>query len=488
MKLRPDALRWRLTLWYSCVFALLLAVLAGGSRALVGETLTVRADEFLSEALQSFTAELRVERDVRASTLSSARVAMRDLRFRDITFLVYAEHGRLIAASDDSATSSRMPVRRDLPRGFDRDSIPRLVNRAQAGAVTANVSGLTGYHRAIADLVTVRGERLIVAAVQSRTALRQTLSRLTLAYVVAIPLFLVVAALTGYALSGRTLAPIAKMSRQARAISASTLHERLPVANPRDELGELATVVNELLRRLETSFEQQRRFVANASHELRTPVAIVRAESEVALAREGRSETEYRETLRVVHDAADRLSRIVHDLFLLARADAGPLPIRKEPLYLEDMVADVVRSMRAVAGESDVRIEVASTTEAPFVGDTELLGRMLLNLVDNAVKFSPADATVEVGLSRYDHSYKLSVADHGPGIPPEARSHVFERFYRVDKARGHSERSVTSGAGLGLAIVQLVAEAHGGRAELARTSESGSEFVVTLPAQSTIGS
>ena len=294
----------------------------------------------------------------------------------------------------------------------------------------------------------IHGKTYTVAAVQSREGINATLAKLTLVSLIAIPLFLIAATFGGYVLARRALEPVAMMSRQARIIGATNLHERLPVPNPGDELGELATMVNELLQRLETSFEQQRRFVANASHELRTPVAIVRAESEVALSRETRTETEYRDTLRVVHDAADRLSRIVHDLFLLARADSGHLPMRSEPLYLDEMVVDVARSMRALAGQSGIRIEVAPIAESPFVGDVELLGRMLLNLLDNAVKYSDAETVVHVGLERRNGAYRLSVTDQGPGIPPEAQSHLFERFFRVDRSRERKERTLTSGAGL----------------------------------------
>jgi signal transduction histidine kinase len=258
----------------------------------------------------------------------------------------------------------------------------------------------------------------------------------------------------------------------------------LPVENPHDELGELATVINGLLARVETSFDQQRRFVADASHELRTPTAIIRAEAEIALAREARAESEYREALRVVQDAGHRLSRIVDDLFLLARADAGHRPLQRELLYLDELAADAARAMQGLAAPRSIKLEVVPMPEAPFIGDAELLGRMLLNLLDNAIKYSPDAGTVTVSLGRTDSGYELRVADEGPGIPIEAQQHIFERFFRVDKARSRGERSATSGAGLGLAIARWVALAHGGTLELRQSGPDGSEFVVVLPAES----
>lgn len=239
---------------------------------------------------------------------------------------------------------------------------------------------------------------------------------------------------------------------------------------------------SKLLGRLETSFEQQRRFVADASHELRTPTAIIRAESEVALGRDSRTEVEYRDALRVVQDAGHRLSRIVDDLFLLARADAGHRPLNAEPLYLDELMADAVRAMQALASQRSVQLDIVSMPEAPFVGDAELLGRMLLNLLDNAIKYSPRGGAVSVWLETTSRGYEIRVVDDGPGIPREAQGTIFERFFRVDKARSRGDRSATSGAGLGLAIARWVAVAHGGTVALVRSTAAGSEFLVTLPA------
>ena len=480
----PGSVRWRLTLWYAVLLAVPLILFAAGSRYMLDKVLTGGADWFLREARSSFMIELDVELRTASSARAVAR-ALRDVRFRDITFVVFNDRDSLIGVSTEADSVSRPAATGAPAPAFDGTELLALRDRGRAEPSTTSLAGpdpRARSNRVVIGARTLRGKRYTVAAIQSRESIGVTLARVTLAYLIAIPLFLMIATAGGYALARRALVPVAMMSRQARAIGATNLHERLLVPKPQDELRELATMVNELLQRLERSFEQQRRFVANASHELRTPVAIVRAEAEIALGREGRRESEYRDSLRVVHDASNRMSRIVHDLFLLARADTGHLPSQTEPLYLDEVVTDVARSMRGVASQRGVRIDVAPMAEAPFAGDVELLGRMLLNLLDNAVKYSPRDSTVRVGLARADGVFKLSVTDEGEGISPEAQPHVFERFFRADKSRAHSDGSATSGAGLGLAIVQLVAEAHGGHAELTRSSPAGSEFVVTLPA------
>jgi heavy metal sensor kinase len=295
-------------------------------------------------------------------------------------------------------------------------------------------------------------------------------------------LLLLIAAAGGFFLASRSLSPVAAMSERAAEISSTNLNQRLPVGNRRDELSALAGVVNRLLERLEQAFAQQRRFMADASHELRTPVAVLRTEADVTLSRPNRTEAEYRESVAVMRDSARRLGRIVDDLFLLARADAGHLPLRRGPIYLEEVVDDAARAVRAIAQEHGVRIAVAPVEDAPFSGDADLLGRLMLNLLDNAIKHSPEGGTVTLSLVRVGHEYRIGVVDEGPGIPAEAQAQIFERFFRVDRARSRAGATETSGAGLGLAIARWIAEAHGGRLELVRSTAAGTHFQLVLPA------
>jgi signal transduction histidine kinase len=226
--------------------------------------------------------------------------------------------------------------------------------------------------------------------------------------------------------------------------------------------------------------------MADASHELRTPVAVLRTEADVTLSRPNRTESEYRDSVAVMRDSARRLGRIVDDLFLLARADAGHLPLKREPLYLEDVVDETARAARSLAAEKDVRVELLPLEDSPFTGDADLLGRVLLNLLDNALKHSPRGGTVTLSLTHTPNEYHISVADVGPGIPLDAQTQVFDRFFRVDKARSRSGAEATAGAGLGLAIGRWIAEAHGGRLEIVRSDSAGTELRLALPRSSDV--
>jgi heavy metal sensor kinase len=268
------------------------------------------------------------------------------------------------------------------------------------------------------------------------------------------------------------------MGERAARINAANLGERLPVGNARSELGRLARTFNELLARLDTSFEQQRRFMADASHELRTPVAIVCGESEVALSQPSRSAEEYRESLMILHEEGRRLMRIVEDLFTLARADAGQHRLVKVNFYLDEAVLAGVRAVRSLAARHGVALRHEhSGGDMPLRGDEGLVRRMVLNLLDNAIKYTPAGGEVSVELAREGSGYSIRINDTGGGVPAEAQRHIFERFYRADKARSRCD----GGAGLGLSIASWIAEAHGGHVKLESTGEGGSTFLVTLP-------
>jgi heavy metal sensor kinase len=478
------AIRWRLTLWYSAMLALVLALFAAGSLVVMARVLATRSDHFLQEARGAYLAELVVEYGELGTLDGAALAAVRDTRFRDTWMFVFDSAGRLLARGDvpDGHGSWRHAV-------FPPDSVTaaahRLALRAGPSPSFTTLGEEAGSYRALAETSTLAGHRLSVVAVQTRHAVAETLEEVAAGYYVVIPLILVVATAGGYLLARRALAPMAELTRRTRAIGASNLDERLTAPDAHDEVGQLAGVMNDLLARVETAFAQQRRFVADASHELRTPVAAVCAEADVALDAPSRPEAEYRESLRVVRDAGRRLSRVVEDLFLLARIDAGHLPVVREPLYVDELLTDVARSLRALAQSRSVRIEVAPASEAPYVGDGGLLIRLLVNLLDNAIKHSPAGGVVHVRLAEEDGAYRVEVRDEGPGVPPEARERIFDRFFRLDPSRSRAERTATGGAGLGLAIARWVAQAHGGvlvcESSNGATPPLGGVFVAILP-------
>lgn len=485
MRLWPHSLRWRLTLWYSLGLTVMLAAFATGSWYMLRYAMAGRADRFLEDARDAFLVELGAERRALPTTSEAVAAAMRDIRFSDIDFVVLDSSLGMVATSGALPPLERVTGRPTAPTpgpGLLAGMIREERARTPAPARTATLPGPDAGHRVAIALTSMDGAPYTVAAVQSRRWLLETMTAVTAGYLTAIPIVLLLATGGGYLLAGRALRPVAIMGGRARAIEASSLHERLPVDDPRDELGGLATVINDLLTRLEDAFAQQRRLVADASHELRTPVAVLRAEAEVALAQPTRTAAEYRDALRVVEDAGERLSRIVDDLFLLARADGGPVPVRREPVYLDELVSETVRALRALAGRRRVVIDVAPMPEVQMLGDPDLLGRLLLNLIENGVKYSSAGSTVWVRLGHDGRAATLSVADEGPGIPVEAQSRVFERFYRAEPGPSGEPGHPPAGAGLGLAIARWVAEAHGGSLVLVRSSPEGSEFKVTLPA------
>jgi len=208
-------------------------------------------------------------------------------------------------------------------------------------------------------------------------------------------------------------------------------------------------------------------------------LAIVRGESEVALSNPERSAVEYRESLAIVHDESKRLTRIVEDLFTLARADAGQIKARLAPVYLDEIVNDSVRSISVLAREKNIKLEVITTAEMPMNGDELLLHRLFLNMLDNAVKYGRENGIVAVNCSTTPAgTYVVSISDNGIGIPTDEQGSVFERFYRVDKARSRSTKTGSSGAGLGLAIASWIAEIHGGKIDLISSDEHGSSFSV----------
>jgi heavy metal sensor kinase len=296
-----------------------------------------------------------------------------------------------------------------------------------------------------------------------------------------VPVALALAGLGGWFLARKSLAPVVAMSERARRIGAGNLDQRLPVENPRDELGRLATAFNELLARLAAAFAQQRQFMADASHEMRTPLSVARITAGVTLEKSHRDEGEYRDAIRMIDEQARRLTRIVEDMFILARADAGRYPLRKTKFYLDEMIEETARTASVLASSKQVAIDIVNSSEAFFYGDEDLLRQMVLNLLDNAIKHTPPSGAVRLRVNRRKREYLIEVSDTGAGIPAEAQPRIFERFYRGDKARSRSEGVNGSGAGLGLAIARWIAEAHEGSLELVRSDEIGTTFLVTLP-------
>jgi two-component system, OmpR family, sensor kinase len=321
----------------------------------------------------------------------------------------------------------------------------------------------------------------IILVSQSLETIEEELESLREILYSVVPVALAIAGLGGLFLARKSLAPVVAMSERAIRMGAGSLDQRLPVANPRDELGQLAITFNELLARLSAAFALQRRFMADASHELRTPLSVIHTTAGVTLDQPHRDESEYRESVRMMDEQAQRLTRLVEDMFTLARADSGRYPLRKTKFYLDELVSETAHAASILASGKEVAIDVDNSPEALIYGDEDLLRRMILNLLDNAIKYTPPKGSVRLSLTRQQQYYRIEVSDTGTGIPEEAQSQVFGRFYRVDRARSRSEGARGSGAGLGLSIARWIAEAHGGSLRLAGSDGGGSTFVAALP-------
>ena len=466
-----DTVRARLTIWYVSLLAAILVVVLVMVYVLLARALYVRIDDGLQAAVQIAVTSLANDLAEGQAVDDAARSTATELASRQQLVAIYDGNGRLLGeAGREDDIVVPLPPTGEIPAGGEVNLL-----------TIVEADDLDDRHRLALRRVTIPpGVEYVIVVGSSLEPTDEELESLRgiLAYLV--PLSLVIAGIGGWFLAGRSLSPVVAMADRARKIGVESLNARLPVANPRDELGLLAGTFNELLARLETSVEQQRQFMADASHELRTPVTIARTAARVALQQPTRSEREYRETLEIVEQETIRLSRIVDDMFTLTRADAGNYPVRTTPMYLDEVVDEVVRAARVVAATRDVSITVECLHSAAFTGDEELIRRLIINVLDNAIRYSPANGTVRVALDRAGEMYAVSVSDQGPGIAAEAQSKIFERFYRVDTARTHGGVS-DGGAGLGLALARWIAHVHGGDVRLAASSRLGSTFVITLP-------
>jgi heavy metal sensor kinase len=279
----------------------------------------------------------------------------------------------------------------------------------------------------------------------------------------------------GWALVAAALRPIDRVAAAASRISEQSLSERLPVAASARELHTLVEVLNGMIERLAAAVETQKRFTADASHELRTPVTVVQNEVEVALVKP-RSPREYQAVLRSVLEECQRMSRLVGDLLVLARADSSPRPLRPVEVPLDDLCRLVVEEFQPRAQARGIELAATTPASGPAVlGDPDSLRRLLENLVENAVNHTPTGGRAGVRLTEHDGQAVLSVWDTGPGIPPEHLPHLFERFYRVEPGRG------AGGTGLGLAICDQIARQHGGSLRVESRDRQGTELIASLP-------
>jgi heavy metal sensor kinase len=472
-----SSVRVRLTLWYTAVLTCVLVTMAFATYFLLRQDSAHRTDAAIVEMADSFLATVNAEaRDATGPDGLKAAIeqAISEHKYRETIFVVLDQEGKIVAASSSQLL--------DEPPGAPVELLQEATGRAKLGVRPfQTVRVRDDVRRSYTRRLSIGKEEYTLLVLQSLHRQREFLQSVIAAFGLAIPLAILLASAGGYFLARRSLSPVVEMSTQAGRIGADNLHQRLAVRNAKDELGHLAASFNNLLDRLDHSFEQQRRFMADASHELRTPVAILCGEADVTLSQPSRSPEDYRASLDILRAEAKRLKHIVEDLFTLARADAGQHPLTLSSFYLDELITECSRSMKTLAAAKQITLTCNSPKELPIQADEALLRRMIVNLLDNAIKYTPPGGSVSVRCDAEDSRYVMTVADTGQGIPVELQPRIFERFFRADKVRSRSS-SDGGGAGLGLSISEWIVHAHGGKLALTRSDKDGSTFTVNLPA------
>jgi heavy metal sensor kinase len=460
--LAPRSIRLRLTLWYVLLLAIILAAFSAGVYLTLRQNLYDSLDDSIRDRCNVLLGIVQYEGG--RPTLAG-RISAEDPNQGESLIRVFDSSGQI--TFDNSAAAGNVPVDR------------RAVESALAGETTSRGVSAGAESFRVRTVPIERDSRVsgVLEVGQSQDDVSDTLQTLLLILGVAYPVTLVVASLGGVFLAGRALAPIDRLTRLARRISAEDLGQRLDLPLPDDEVGRLARTFDEMIARLDEAFRRQRQFTADASHELRTPMTVIKGQIEVALQRE-RDPQAYRQVLQAVNEEVDRMIRLVGSLLTLARADAGQIPITLEPVSLPDVVSAAIEQVQPLASRRGIDLQLSSSRPVTLRADDDLILQLLLNLLDNAIKYTAAGGQVTVGWNANGREVELWVRDTGSGIAREHLTRLFERFYRVDKARSRAE----GGSGLGLAISRWIAEAHGGSISVESDLGRGSTFTVRLPA------
>ena len=456
IRVKPRSVRVRLTLWHIGVMLAVLGVYAAGVYAVVRNNSSRLLDERLHDDFDWAS-------DMLAQRPDGTIAPYDETGEGDSPWLqVWSLDGHLLY---DTPEARRNPVPRSDKLAVAGKEEDRIIT----------ISEVSPPYRVMSGGARIGARPVLVQVARSEGPIAQNLNQLIYILFLGLPGAVAVAGLGGYLLARRALAPIDRMAERARSINAERLNDRLPVDNPDDELGRLATVFNETLTRLESSFDQMRRFTADASHELRTPLTAIRSVGEVGL-RGRRGETAYREIIGSMLEEVDRLALLVDRLLMLSRADTGRANLSIDVVDVPQLAGDVAEQLSVLAEEKNQSITVRSEVVPPWDGDRMVLRQALLNLVDNAIKYTPVGGVIEVSVMQMPAGTIIDVIDTGPGIPAELRSRIFDRFYRVDKARSREN----GGTGLGLAIAKWAVEVNGGNLTV-EPAAAGSCFRITLP-------
>src|SRR6266487_218582 len=455
-------LKLRLTLWHAAATVVVLGVFAFVTYEVVEHRLAAELDR-----------QLRIDFDLVEAQLDTDAAGK-------IRWLVQGAHGdegfaRLSAWFEVWSEDRQLLLRHWPVRDADiKKSLPAPV---ESSLRFYTVELERDFHvRLMERPARVHERGVIVRVFRDETDMRRTLRQIVEVFFLAMPLAVALASLGGYFVARRSLAPVAAMAERAKQITSESLAERLPNPNPHDELGQLADVFNQTLQRLENSFAELKRFTADASHELRTPLTALRAVGEVALG-QGANPTALRETISSMLEEAQRLNDLIDSLLTLARMESGKVFLKPESVKLAQLGGDVRDTLSVLAAEKHQTIELIGDDVLAAAADRLLLRQALMNIVHNAVRYSPPQTRISIRALRRDGDACIEVTDQGPGIASEDQAKIFNRFYRVDRARARSD----GGHGLGLAIAKWSLQHQGGRIELESEVGKGSIFRIVLP-------
>lgn len=486
-----SSLRFRLMLWYLLILGIVLCVFSAAIYLLEERTLYQSVDTLLNTTIKQLVSSYDPQLGQVVGTNTDALVILQNPQ-GDLT--------QVIPAVPPSALPA---LRFDLSQVKDWGS-GQLWSNSQGffTSTSPNSQGLsftfrglpvfpdlgTGWDSYAMQRVTITNRQnqllaFMYVGIPSSDIPKQ-LQQLLATLAVATPLVLLFSSAGGYWLASRATRPVQTITRTAQEISATDLHRRLNLKQ-RDEMGELATTFDHMLDRLEGAFERQQQFTADASHELRTPLSIVNTEVERVLQRPHASQ-EYVQALSIIHQENQRMTRLVSDLLILARADKGQATLKRERVDLSEIVVDAAERRASLAEQHCIEIRLSGLDELVVWGDRLYLTQLCINLLENAIKYSVGvGKQVEVKLDRELDQARIQIIDEGPGIEASHLPHLFERFYRVDQSRTHTlpteSVSSPSGSGLGLSIARWIVCEHGGSIQVQSSPGKGSVFEVRFP-------
>ncbi len=451
-------LQWRLTIWYLLTLGVILLLFAAFLFVQLRHNLMSQLDTSLQ--LVASQAVINVDRDGTRLAFQNVENQQNSSGPLGDDFVIYllASDGAVWEKSGQlTGVTAVFPSQPGFTTTTTGDDHWRVFNQA------VSAENVSGWLQIIGNL----------------DPINDTLDRLLAIILLGGPLALLLAGAGGYFLAERALQPIDRMTQTAQTISASDLNRRIAYHGPVDAVGRLAQTFDSMLDRLQTAFERERRFTGDAAHELRTPLAALKGRIGVTLSQPRQLEA-YRETLADMEQQVDRLIRLSNDLLFMARLEQGQMLQRRELIDLPDFLAAVVDQIRLLAAAKSITLTETIPTGLSLQGDMDLLIRLFLNLLDNAVKYTPENGRVTISAARQKSELHITITDSGPGIAAEHLPHLFDRFYRVENARSRLDMN-GGGAGLGLAIAYEIARAHGGSLCAASKPGQGTTFTAVFP-------